>query len=684
MLHGLGTKRIDYSYNSQDQITNLAVLAGDSEVKAYRYRYDIPGRLSHLDIPDDPAADNPFYFNLARYLYNQNSLISSLRLNAENITNDYLYYERNWILTCNNNLGIFNYFMSYYPNGNVAELQLSGNYKNNFSDDADMNFEFNYDKSNRLLNAISNYNGIDNAFNLRNTYDRDGNILTLKRYLSNGSFMDNFNYTYYSQTNKLKNTGNEFDDYEYDLNGNLIKDDMNKNVEIKYDHRNLITFIKHHVIGHHGEVYTQAINYFYDEAGNRVRKVILRAYKKDPVVPENLDNLEEYPVYEEETFNQAAEDYYNQLDQPGGPIGDPADEDNPFLIWYVMSNEFYIRGVEGNELVIMEKYSGGEQVMKYNFFGSGNEGYIDAGDRKYFYLKDHLGSVRVALDESNNIVSAQDYDMWGYLMQGRSFDSNAAKYKFTGKERDRESNYDYFGARYYDARIGRWGGVDPQLSKSPFHSPFQYAKLNPLAYIDPNGREEIKIVIRSYIPTFFALNFMGDDRGPDVNSTNYRTEHTLRVETTSNNPKLSEDFNVGLTAVLIPNPTSPNIPRIQTGKAKGAYSSNAQKINSNQVIINMSGSASDPLVPGAPPVTYDVNIYIAVSNNGEVIGGNIKGEHTNYPAFEMYLIRENGEVIELYTYPTSSDQDPNNPITGPFGLFGTREVETASKARKLK
>jgi RHS repeat-associated protein len=380
--------------------------------------------------------------------------------------------------------------MLYFPNGNVAELQLQGSYQSNFPNSADMNFLFEYDKSNRLLNAISNYSGITNGNNLRNTYDKDGNILTLKRYLSDGYLMDNFNYTFYPQTNKLKNTGNEFEDYEYDLNGNLKKDDMNKNLEIKYDHRNLITFIKHLLISHHGFVYTQAIYYYYDEAGNRIRKIILQAYQRDPVIPEDLDNLEEYPEYDEEAFNQAAEEYFNQLDQPVGP-GDPepgnGEGDNPFLVWYVVRNEFYIRGVEGNELVIFSVMSGVSNVEKYNFFGSSNEGYIDADDRKHYYLKDHLGTVRVVLNENNEIVSAQDYDMWGFLMAGRSFDSNVAKYKFTGKERDKESNYDYFGARYYDARIGRWGQVEPLMEKYYSFSPYCYGLINPLALKDING-----------------------------------------------------------------------------------------------------------------------------------------------------------------------------------------------------
>ena len=55
--------------------------------------------------------------------------------------------------------------------------------------------------------------------------------------------------------------------------------------------------------------------------------------------------------------------------------------------------------------------------------------------------------------------------------------------RFTGKERDKETNYDYFGARLYDSRIGRWLQVDPLSDKYPSWSPYVYALNNPLANI---------------------------------------------------------------------------------------------------------------------------------------------------------------------------------------------------------
>ena len=60
-------------------------------------------------------------------------------------------------------------------------------------------------------------------------------------------------------------------------------------------------------------------------------------------------------------------------------------------------------------------------------------------------------------------------------------------YKFTDKERDDETQYDYFGARFYDSRIGRWRSVDPLADKYAGWSPYNYTLNNPLKYTDPHG-----------------------------------------------------------------------------------------------------------------------------------------------------------------------------------------------------
>lgn len=95
------------------------------------------------------------------------------------------------------------------------------------------------------------------------------------------------------------------------------------------------------------------------------------------------------------------------------------------------------------------------------------------------------------MNSSNQLVSAQDYDQWGYILQNRTFSSSKSKFKFTEKERDAESSYDYFGARYYDSRIANFGSVDPLLEKHFDFSPYTYVLRNPLIFIDPDGKQTL-------------------------------------------------------------------------------------------------------------------------------------------------------------------------------------------------
>ena len=61
---------------------------------------------------------------------------------------------------------------------------------------------------------------------------------------------------------------------------------------------------------------------------------------------------------------------------------------------------------------------------------------------------------------------------------------------FTGKERDSEPGYGYFGARYMDHELmTMWLSVDPMADKYPSLSPYAYCAWNPVKLVDPDGRE---------------------------------------------------------------------------------------------------------------------------------------------------------------------------------------------------
>ena len=61
---------------------------------------------------------------------------------------------------------------------------------------------------------------------------------------------------------------------------------------------------------------------------------------------------------------------------------------------------------------------------------------------------------------------------------------------FTGKERDSETGYSYFGARFYDSDLMTgWLSVDPLADKYPSLSPYAYCGWNPVRLVDPDGKD---------------------------------------------------------------------------------------------------------------------------------------------------------------------------------------------------
>ena len=61
---------------------------------------------------------------------------------------------------------------------------------------------------------------------------------------------------------------------------------------------------------------------------------------------------------------------------------------------------------------------------------------------------------------------------------------------FTGKEKDEETGYGYFGARYMDHELmTMWLSVDPMADKYPSISPYAYCNWNPIKLVDPDGMD---------------------------------------------------------------------------------------------------------------------------------------------------------------------------------------------------
>ena len=63
---------------------------------------------------------------------------------------------------------------------------------------------------------------------------------------------------------------------------------------------------------------------------------------------------------------------------------------------------------------------------------------------------------------------------------------------FNGKEKDYESGFHYYGARYYWSEVlTGWLSVDPMADKYPSISPYAYCAWNPVKLVDPDGNEAV-------------------------------------------------------------------------------------------------------------------------------------------------------------------------------------------------
>ncbi len=109
---------------------------------------------------------------------------------------------------------------------------------------------------------------------------------------------------------------------------------------------------------------------------------------------------------------------------------------------------------------------------------------------RYQYA-DHLGSAGLELNEEGLVISFEEYYPFGStsFQSGRSSaEVSLKRYRYTGKERDEESGFNYHGARYYEPWLLRWTAVDPLESKfSPLQSPYNYCFNNPVGLTDEGG-----------------------------------------------------------------------------------------------------------------------------------------------------------------------------------------------------
>lgn len=312
-----------------------------------------------------------------------------------------------------------------------------------------------------------------NAWNENLSYDIRGNIITLSR---NGKYkttsgatcwtdgqIDNLTYTYNSNTNKLQKitdvspaasrkygwhnvvSAPSTYAYGYDDNGNMTFDPY-KNLGVEYNFLNLpkkMTFTNDTT----GAEYT--LDILYDGSGRKLRKTVKSA-----------------------GMLQYTQDYVGGIEY---------------------------RTTSAVSLSLESIAHGEGRVF------NANVGTTSADALRYEYsIRDHLGNTRLTFTDkssdgkvdlitgvNNEVLQENHYYPFGLVMNGPWMNDAAIdnKYQYNGKEinDDFGLGWNDYGARWYDATVGRWWSVDLMLGKTQDFSPFVYVDNNPFSFTDPTG-----------------------------------------------------------------------------------------------------------------------------------------------------------------------------------------------------
>ena len=374
---------------------------------------------------------------------------SSLNSPLEQV--DYKFNIRGWLTDINSientSDRIFSFKIKYHDsergdnlyNGNIGETLWKIN------NGATKSYAYHYDGLNRLLlgkSEVLNMLQTVNQYDERILgYDFNGNIKGLSRNTENNllssngiEVIDELVYTYKENSNKLESINDRRDnpsgfndynktgiDYEYDSNGNLIKD-LNKQItKISYNHLNLPIEVLFNNDG-----ILSKILYNYDASGVKVSKHVYN----DLLIP-----------YSENTF------YDNRFQYKQVP-----GRNNNIALQFFPTAEGYVNVNEG--------------IFEY-----------------VYNYTDHLGNVRVSYtkgeDGNRKIVDENSYYPFGLKHNNQSIVNTANpnyKYKYQGQERQDELglNWDSFKWRNYDPAIGRFFNIDPLADRFSYQSPYNF------------------------------------------------------------------------------------------------------------------------------------------------------------------------------------------------------------------
>jgi len=144
---------------------------------------------------------------------------------------------------------------------------------------------------------------------------------------------------------------------------------------------------------------------------------------------------------------------------------------------------------QGSLKPVAELDGNGNLVARFVYGSKGNvPDYLVKEGKTYRIVSDQLGSPRLVVDiAEGSVVQRMEYDAFGNVTVDTN--PNFQPFGFAGGLYDADTQLVRFGARDYDAEVGRWTSKDPIGFAGSESNLFSYVFGDPLNWIDPNGQE---------------------------------------------------------------------------------------------------------------------------------------------------------------------------------------------------
>jgi RHS repeat-associated protein len=200
-------------------------------------------------------------------------------------------------------------------------------------------------------------------------------------------------------------------------------------------------------------------------------------------------------------------------------------------------------------------------------------------DEIIYFHNDAAGTPQVATDTAGSVLWREHYRPYGGRLDFPAAASTNVVW-FTGKPQDASTGLSYMGARYYDASLGRFTGMDPSaFDEQDLYSlnRYTYANNNPYKNVDPDGKNALLLFAAAAVLAFIVIYGTATTPKPEKS-------RELARQTESLGSQLARGLrNVSKQDEKDDNPTVPAIDTDSTGKVHGAPLPEAEDVPKDEL-----------------------------------------------------------------------------------------------------